>query len=82
MLHREAVDLTIAKSTTTPTVDAGTPIDYTVTVTNSQPGTATNVQVTDTLPTLPGIVWSETNPNCSISGGVNLELHVRVDRRE
>ena len=44
------VKLEIAKTTSTPTVDAGDPATYSVTVTNTGGATATDVEVTDTLP--------------------------------
>lgn len=63
-------DLVIAKTTTTPVVSAGDPINFTITVTNNGPGTAFGVTVTDTLPTGAGVSWSETSAACSIAGGV------------
>jgi uncharacterized repeat protein (TIGR01451 family) len=44
-------DLVVTKSQPSATVNAGGTIVYTVTVTNNGPATATNVVVTDTLPT-------------------------------
>lgn len=62
--------LSLAKTSTVTTVNAGDQVDYTVTVTNSGPGTATNVQISDNLPGNSGLAWSESpdNTNCSITG--------------
>ena len=64
--------LTITKTADATTVNAGSQIGFTITVTNSGPGTASNVAVTDTLPTGGGISWSESpdNASCSITAGV------------
>jgi uncharacterized repeat protein (TIGR01451 family)/fimbrial isopeptide formation D2 family protein len=61
-------DLTILKTTTTPTVSAGTEVNFTITVTNTGTGTASNVAFTDILPVGSTLTWSE-NPdsaNCTI----------------
>jgi uncharacterized repeat protein (TIGR01451 family) len=58
-------DVTVAKSTTTSTVNSGDAVSYTLLVSNSGPGTATNVTVTDTLPD--GVDWSVDNGKCSIT---------------
>ena len=62
--------LTIAKTTSTPTISAGDVASYTVTVTNSGEGAATGVTITDTLPA--GVTWTDNSANCTISGGFNL----------
>ena len=64
--------LGIAKTTSTPVINAGQTASYTVTVTNSGQGDATGVVITDTLPS--GVTWTENpdNPSCTISGGANL----------
>jgi uncharacterized repeat protein (TIGR01451 family) len=43
-------DLSIVKTTPTPTATAGSPITYTLTVTNGGPSDAANVSITDNLP--------------------------------
>src|SRR5207302_129758 len=51
------------------TVVAGSPISFTITVHNGGPGTATNVNIDDTLPA--GFTWAE-NPDkteCAIASG-------------
>jgi uncharacterized repeat protein (TIGR01451 family) len=64
--------LSILKSTSTPTVNAGQPISYTITVSNAGPGTATGVSISDTLPGAANLSWTE-NPDkaeCSITSNV------------
>ena len=55
-------------------VNAGTNIGFTMTVSNSGPGTAQGVVLTDTLPTNAGLNWTVDGgtaaATCSISGGV------------
>jgi len=64
--------LGIAKTTSTPVINAGQTATYTVTVTNAGEGDATGVMITDTLPS--GVTWVESpdNPNCTSSSGLNL----------
>jgi uncharacterized repeat protein (TIGR01451 family) len=64
--------LGIAKTTSTPVINAGQTASYTVTVTNSGQGDATGVVITDTLPA--GVTWVESpdNASCTISSNVNL----------
>jgi uncharacterized repeat protein (TIGR01451 family) len=64
-----APNLTISKTADSPSVSSGSPIGFTVSVTNTGPGTATNVTLHDPLPAGTGINWSESpdNPDCSIS---------------
>ncbi len=64
-------DVEIEKQADAASVSAGSPIGFTITATNTGPGTANNVVITDTLPSGPGISWSEdpNNPNCSIAAG-------------
>lgn len=45
------IDLAITKTDSVDPATAGSPLTYTITVTNSGPSTATNVNVTDNLPT-------------------------------
>jgi uncharacterized repeat protein (TIGR01451 family) len=55
--------VTLAKSAASPTVTAGTPISFTITVANTGQGAAKNVAVTDNLPTTPaGLSWSIVTP--------------------
>ena len=55
-----APTLSITKTADAPSVNAGSPIGFTITVTNAGPGIATGVTATDTLPTGSGIAWSES----------------------
>jgi uncharacterized repeat protein (TIGR01451 family) len=63
-------DVHIAKTADSGTVNAGSQIGYTITVTNLGAGTATNVTVSDTLPNNPGLNWSMSPAvsGCTISG--------------
>jgi uncharacterized repeat protein (TIGR01451 family) len=61
------IDLTIAKFVSAPTVTAGGPITYTVTVRNNGPSnvTANNVPINDTVPAIvTGVTWT-----CTGAGG-------------
>src|SRR5205823_1183381 len=63
----------IAKTADDPSVSAGDPIGFAITVTNSGAGTARNVTVSDPLPTDAGLSWSidsSTEPSCAIAAGV------------
>jgi uncharacterized repeat protein (TIGR01451 family) len=60
--------LAIVKTADAATINAGDTAAFTITVTNSGPGTATNVVVNDPLPA--GIVWTTTTPGAVIAGGV------------
>ena len=55
-------------------VSAGSPIGYTLSVTNNGFGPANSVQITDTLPTNPGLSWSVDGGTaagtCTIPSGV------------
>jgi uncharacterized repeat protein (TIGR01451 family) len=70
-----SVDVSVDKNTTTPAVNAGDPVSYTITVTNGGPDTAINAAFTDTLPPNTTFVslTQDTGPsaNCSTlpSGG-------------
>ncbi|MCC6704485.1 MAG: DUF11 domain-containing protein, partial [Thermomicrobiales bacterium] len=63
--------VSIAKTTDTSTVSAGSPIRFTITVSNTGNGSASNVGFTDTLPSGAGISWSEDpdRAECSITAG-------------
>src|SRR5262249_26904364 len=68
-------NVSIVKSTDTPKVNAGATIHYTLTITNAGPGTATNVSVSDTLPTNAGTSWTITggdSTHCSINAAGTL----------
>jgi uncharacterized repeat protein (TIGR01451 family) len=59
-------DVTVAKSTTTSTVNSGDGVSFSIVVTNAGPGSASNVTVDDQLPA--GITWA-VNPavaGCSV----------------
>lgn len=58
------IDLTVVKSGTA-TIDAGGNVTYTITVTNNSPIAATNVQVSDNLPT--GVTFVPNGTNGSTS---------------
>ena len=61
-------DISVQKTADAASVSAGDPIGFTITVTNAGPGAATDVTVTDTLPTRAGLCWS-------ISAGSDPGLH-------
>ena len=64
-------DIQITKVADAASVNAGDNIGFTITVTNDGDGEATNVTVTDVLPTKAGVVWT-INPSktgCSINNG-------------
>ncbi|WP_436496329.1 DUF7507 domain-containing protein [Actinokineospora sp. HUAS TT18] len=60
-------DVTVEKTTDTPTIAAGDTARFTVTVRNLGPGTAFNVTLSDPLPA--GVTWAENpdQPACSIA---------------
>ena len=64
----------IVKTADASPVNAGTSIGFTLTISNSGPGTAHGVTVTDTLPTNGGLSWvvdgGTAQSTCSITGGV------------
>lgn len=62
--------VTVTKSAASSTVEAGDPISYTVTVSNTGAGTAKNFTVSDSLPSGNGISWSiaPAVPGCDITG--------------
>ena len=74
----EPPDLAITKTADAASVSAGSPIGFTITVTNGGAGAATGVHVSDTLPTDAGTSWSidgspsgdTTGLTCGITGGV------------
>ncbi|MBW4679707.1 MAG: DUF11 domain-containing protein [Microcoleus vaginatus WJT46-NPBG5] len=60
-----AADLVIAKTDNVTTIAAGSPITYTIRVTNNGPSTATGATVTDTIPaSITGVNWT-----CAITAG-------------
>jgi uncharacterized repeat protein (TIGR01451 family) len=69
--------LHITKTADAASVNVGSPIGFTVHVTNDGAGTATGVDLSDPLPTGPGITWTiDTDPlktngplSCSITSG-------------
>jgi len=67
---RPTVDLAVTKTATPNPYVPGTPLTYTVTVTNGGPSDAVGTTVTDTLP-LPGFTWTceaSTGSTCTASG--------------
>lgn len=67
---RKAPSVTIVKTEDAATVNAGSNIGFTITVTNTGAADATGVTISDPLPGGSGIDWSESpdSPSCSISG--------------
>jgi uncharacterized repeat protein (TIGR01451 family) len=66
-------DVHVAKSTSTPTVNAGDQVKFAITVSNSGPGVAKNVTFLDDLPD--GVIWSfdgNALAGCSVNGSNNL----------
>jgi uncharacterized repeat protein (TIGR01451 family) len=64
-------DVTVMKTTSTPTINAGESASYSITVGNSGDGTAKNVVLEDTLPD-GSLTWSISGPDsgsCSIAAG-------------
>jgi uncharacterized repeat protein (TIGR01451 family) len=65
-----SADVAIVKTGTPNPVTSGTPLTYTLTVTNNGPASATNVTVTDTLPSLVTYLSvATTQGSCSEAGG-------------
>jgi len=64
--------LSLTKTADSATVSAGSPIGFTLTVSNGGPGTAHNVALSDRLPGGGGLSWSVSPAvsGCSISAGV------------
>ena len=60
-------DISVIKTADAETVDAADRVGFTITVANAGPGTATDVMLSDTLPTNAGLDWS-------IDGGTGEEL--------
>ena len=68
--NANSADMAIVKTATPNPVTEGTPLTYTLTVTNNGPASATNVTVTDTLPSV--VTYLSTNTtqgSCSEAGG-------------
>jgi uncharacterized repeat protein (TIGR01451 family) len=64
-----AADLSVAKTDSPDPVSTGAALTYAITVTNVGPDTATNVVVTDTLPSGVAFVSAQTTQgNCTVSG--------------
>ncbi|MFD2564890.1 T9SS type B sorting domain-containing protein, partial [Aquimarina rubra] len=64
------VDLVIAKIVDNPTPDEGGTVNYTITVTNNGPATATNVSLTDALPT--GVTFVSATPAADYNSSVGI----------
>ena len=80
IFHAAEPDLDITKTADDASVILGDTLGYTITVTNTGDGDATNVGITDNLPT--GMTWTES-PNkteCAITGdpGTGQQLHCVV----
>ena len=66
----KSADMAIVKTGSPNPVTQGTPLTYTLTVTNNGPASATNVTVTDTLPAaLTYLQTTTTQGSCSEAGG-------------
>ncbi len=65
--------INISKTADASPISAGDTIGFVITVTNGGPGTASGVQVTDALPSNPGLNWSidaiNSDTGCSITSG-------------
>ena len=67
-------DVSVSKTPDQGSVNAGSPISFSITVTNNGPGAASNVTLTDTLPT--GFTWQLSGPDaedCLPFDGVTLD---------
>ena len=68
--NANSADVAIVKTATPNPVTEGTPLTYTLTVTNNGPASATNVTVVDTLPSvLTYLSANTTQGSCSEAGG-------------
>jgi len=68
--NANSADMAIVKTGTPNPVTEGTPLTYTLAVTNNGPASATNVTVTDTLPAaVTYLSTSTTQGSCSEAGG-------------
>jgi uncharacterized repeat protein (TIGR01451 family) len=68
--NANSADMAIVKTATPNPVTEGTPLTYTLTVTNNGPASATTVSVTDTLPSILTYLSSTTTQgSCSEAGG-------------
>ncbi|HUA16584.1 MAG TPA: C25 family cysteine peptidase [Verrucomicrobiae bacterium] len=68
--NANSADVAIVKTATPNPVTQGTPLTYTLAVTNNGPASATNVTVTDTLPSVVTYLSSTTTQgSCSEAGG-------------
>jgi uncharacterized repeat protein (TIGR01451 family) len=68
----QCASVVISKTADAASVNAGSNIGFTVTVTNNGPGAAAGVTLADPLPTGTGISWSESpdNANCAIAANM------------
>jgi uncharacterized repeat protein (TIGR01451 family) len=64
-----APSLGVSKTADAASVSAGSPIGFTITVSNGGPGTAYGVTLTDPLPSGGGISWSTSSSGCSVAAG-------------
>jgi uncharacterized repeat protein (TIGR01451 family) len=68
--NANSADMAIVKTATPNPVTEGTPLTYSLAVTNNGPASATNVTVTDTLPsTVTYLSSTSTQGSCSEAGG-------------
>ncbi|HVE47484.1 MAG TPA: DUF11 domain-containing protein, partial [Acidimicrobiales bacterium] len=68
--------LSVAKVADATSISSGSPIGFTVTVSNAGPGTATNVVLSDPLPSGTGISWSisPARAGCAVTGAVGSQV--------
>ena len=67
----QAPNLTFTKTADAPSVNAGSPIGFTVTLSNAGPGAATGAAINDPLPGGNDVSWSKASSNdasCAIGG--------------
>src|SRR5438094_627025 len=64
----------ITKVADTPSVNAGDPIHYTITVNNTDTGDTRDDTVNDTLPTNPGLAWTVSPSQGTCSGSTTCAL--------
>ena len=75
-INCEKPNLTVNKTPDSQTISAGDDVVFTMEVSNTGPGTAKGVTLSDTLPTgVVGNTWVEDpdNPQCEITGGNQLD---------
>jgi uncharacterized repeat protein (TIGR01451 family) len=76
-------DLSISKTTGTPTVNVGDAVTYQLTVTNAGPDDVTGAEIEDTVPSaITGVTWTctaSTNANCGTASGSGNTITLTAD---